>query len=104
MDENEEYFFPKKISPFMKSKYKHPAIYRWNTFRKESDDEKLIYIGEAQELCPQRINGYLHPGPSQLTNRRIKEEFQSYLRSGFKVGLEVLQFDEIRIEGFNLYQ
>lgn len=102
IDENREYLFPKKITSFMKSRYKHPAIYRWNIFRKEPEDEKLIYIGEAQELCPQRINGYLNPGPSQQTNKRIKEEFQGYLKKGFKIGLEILQFDEIRIKDFTL--
>ena len=102
IDDSRGYLFPEKITPFMKSRYKHSAIYRWNIFRKEPGDEKLIYIGEAQELGPQRINGYLNPGPSQQTNKRIKEEFQGYLENGFKIGLDILQFDEIRIEDFTL--
>jgi hypothetical protein len=100
IDENREYLFPQIITSFMKRRYKHPAIYRWNIFKKEPEDEKLIYIGEAQELCPQRISGYLNPGPSQRTNKRIKEEFQGYLKSEFKIGLEILQFDKINIEDF----
>lgn len=102
MDENTEYFFPERITPFMRKRYKQSAIYRWDIFRKEPEDEKLIYIGEAQELCPQRINGYLNPGPSQKTNKRIKEKFQGYLDKGFKIGLEILQFDKIKIENFTL--
>lgn len=47
MDGNKEYTFPKKITSFMRSIYRRPAIYRWNIFRKEPGDEKLIYIGEA---------------------------------------------------------
>ena len=84
----------------MRQTYKHPAIYRWNIFKKEPDDEKIIYIGEAQKLCPQRINGYLNPGPSQQTNKRIKEKFQGYLDEIFKIGLEILRFDNIKIENF----
>ena len=99
-DENREYFFPEEITSFMKRNYRHPAIYRWNIFRKEPEDEKIIYIGEAQELCPQRINGYLNPGPSQRTNKRIREEFQSYLEKGFKIKLEILRFVEIKISDF----
>ena len=100
MDRNKKYFFPERITPFMREKYKQPAIYRWDIFRKQREDEKLIYIGEAQELCPQRINGYLNPGPSQQTNNRIKKKFQYYVRKGFKIGLEILQFDKIKIEDF----
>lgn len=102
--ENKKYAFPEKITPFMKRSYRSPAIYQWNIFRIEPNDEKLIYIGEAQELCPQRINGYLNPGPSQQTNKRIKEEFQDYLKNGFKIGLEILLFDDINIEDFALTQ
>ena len=99
---DKEYYFPEKITPFMRKTYKHPAIYRWNIFRNEPDDEKLIYIGEAQELFPLRIKGYLKPGPSQQTNKRIKEKFQVYLDKGFKIGLEILRFDNIKIENFAL--
>lgn len=101
-EEGKEYHFPERITAFMRGRYKHPAIYRWNIFRNEPEDEKLIYIGEAQELCPQRLNGYLNPGPSQQTNQRIKKEFQEYLDNGFKIGLEILRFDNITIGNFAL--
>lgn len=99
-DKGKEYRFPEKITSFMKKNYRNPAIYRWNVFRNIPSDEKIIYIGEAQELCPRRINGYLNPGPSQQTNKRIKERFQRYLDKGFKIQLEILQFDNIKIEDF----
>jgi len=76
ISENRVYLFPKVITSFMKRRYKYPAIYRWSVFKKKPEDEKLIYIGEAQELCPQRINGYLNPDLSKQTNKRIKEKFQ----------------------------
>ncbi len=99
-EEEKEYYFPDKMSSFMKNEYKKPAIYRWNVFKTIRGDQKIIYIGETQELCPQRINGYLNPGPSQHTNKRIKRKFEAYLANGFKIGLDILQFSDIKIENF----
>jgi len=101
-DWEKEYFFPEKITLFMKKTYNHPAIYRWNIFRNKPDDEKLIYIGEAQKLCPQRISGYLNPGPSQQTNQRINKKFHDLLNNGFKIRLEILCFDNIKIKNFTI--
>jgi hypothetical protein len=98
-DENgNNYFFPEEITPFMRQKYRHPAIYRWNIFSESLKDEKF-YIGEAQDLC-QRINGYLNPGPSQQTNKRINKKFHEYIENGFKIRLEILRFEKIRINDF----
>ncbi|MHA1252865.1 MAG: GIY-YIG nuclease family protein [Candidatus Helarchaeota archaeon] len=101
-NEREEYCFPDQITPFMNKKYKHPAIYRWNIFRNKSEDEKLLYIGETQELCRQRLYQYLKPGGDQQTNKRINEKFYEYLREGLKIKLEILQFDTIKIGNFTL--
>jgi len=98
VDKNCGYLFPEQLSEFMRQEYKKPAIYRWNIFRYKPGDKKLIYIGEAKELCPQRINGYLNPGPTQQTNKRMKEIFQSYLNEGLKIGLEILNFEKILID------
>ncbi len=100
-DAKKEYLFPKQITQFMKDRYKHPAVYRWDIYRNRPEDQKLIYIGEAQQLCPQRINGYLNPGPSQQTNKRIKDKFQSYLDQGLKIGLEIFHFDRIIVGDFS---
>jgi len=102
VDVSREYRFPEEITPYMKKIYWLPTIYRWNIFRNELSDEKLVYIGEAQELCPQRINNYLNAHPSQKTNWSIKEKFQNYLKNGLKIGLEFLQFEEIKFEDFIL--
>ncbi len=101
-EEGQEYHFPEEISSFMRKNYRKPAIYRWNVFRNIPSDKKIIYIGEAQELCPQRINGYLYPGPSQRTNNRIKKIFKTYLDKGFKIRLEILHFGNIKIGDFTL--
>ena len=68
--ENETYFFPDAITPFMKMRYKGPAIYRWNVHKSTPGDKKLVYVGEAKELCPGRIKGYLDPGSSQKNQQR----------------------------------
>ncbi|MHA1197052.1 MAG: hypothetical protein ACTSRH_14750 [Promethearchaeota archaeon] len=101
-NESEEYYFPDKITQFMNKKYKHPTIYRWNIFRNKPEDEKLIYVGETQELCRQRLYQYLKPGGDQPTNKRINEKFYEYLREGLKIKLEILQFDTIKIGNFTL--
>ena len=93
----QQYFFPERITSFMKKKYGHPAVYCWNIYKSKPGDKKIIYIGETQTLCPQRINGYLKPGPSQQTNKRIKGKFQEYINKGLKIRLEILQFNKIAI-------
>ncbi len=100
MDGHNGYLFPQPLTSYMKQEYKQPAIYRWNVFREEPGDEKLIYIGEAQKLCPQRINNYLNPGPSQQTSKRINREFQNYLKKGMKIRLEILRFGDVEIGDF----
>jgi hypothetical protein len=104
LEENQEYLFPEKISPYMRKSYRHPAIYRWNIFKNKPGDERLVYIGEAQQLCPQRIYGYLNPGPTQKTNQRMKEEFLEYSDKGYKIGLEVLRFSNARFGDFTIAQ
>lgn len=89
--DDQEYHYPMPISRYMKEHYNHSSIYRWDIYERLPEDKKQIYIGEAQILCPQRIQGYLTPGPSQQTNKRIKEKFQGFLKDGLKIKLEVLR-------------
>ncbi len=93
VSEDQEYHFPMTISRYMKEHYSCSAIYRWDIYEQMPEDKKQIYIGEAQVLCPQRLQGYLAPGPSQQTNKRMKERFQSLLKDGLKIRLEVLRLD-----------
>jgi hypothetical protein len=93
--DNVEYLFPMAISPFMRSKYKGPAVFKWEIYQKVPGDKKLVYIGEAQELCPQRLYGYLNPGPTQLANKKVNMEFRGYLRENLKIRLETCEIKEI---------
>ncbi|MGI0062234.1 MAG: hypothetical protein ACREBA_07255 [Nitrosotalea sp.] len=91
-NESKQYFFPNEISHYMRQKYRIPAIYRWiveNNGRTES-----IYIGEAKDLCPQRVYGYLNPGPSQMTNIRINNLFNQLTKEGKNIRLEHLVFSD----------
>lgn len=96
-DEDELYYFPNSLTPFMKRLYKSPAVYRWNIYKNTPTDEKIIYIGEGQRLIPDRINGYLNPGPAQRTNKRLNTCFREYILSGYKVVLEIVRFDEVSV-------
>ncbi len=93
--EKVEYTFPMAISPYMRTKYKAPAVFKWDIYQKTPGDKKLVYIGEAQELCPKRLYGYLNPGPTQLANKKVNDEFRRYLREKLKIGLEICQVKEI---------
>ncbi|MDP2638249.1 MAG: hypothetical protein Q8P26_04275 [Candidatus Levybacteria bacterium] len=90
-DKDQEYHYPMKISLFMKEHYRLPAIYRWDIYKQLPEDNKKIYIGEAAILCPRRIQGYLTPGPSQETNKRLKDMFDGFIKDGFKIRLSILK-------------
>ena len=81
--ENTEYLFPMAISPFMRTRYKAPAVFKWDIYQKTPGDKKLVYIGEAPELCPRRLYGYLNPGATQLANKKINAEFRGYLKEKY---------------------
>lgn len=101
-NETEIYTFPDKITPFMKLHYRIPAIYRWHIYKSKPGDLKQIYIGEAVQLCPQRLNGYLRPGPSQQTNIRINKMFNELINDGRHIQLEYLDFDVVKIEDIEI--
>ncbi len=90
IDGKNPYFFPQKISGFMRENYKIPAIYRWVVENNGSVDN--YYIGESSLLCPRRIYGYLNPGSTQMTNLRMNEQFCKFVNSGKTIRLEFLQF------------
>ena len=62
---------------------------------------RKLYIGET-ELLPQRIRGYLNPGPTQRTNQRLTVEFEKELENEYKVVLEVLRFEPFNIESISI--
>ncbi len=95
--ESQEYRFPDQITDFMKHKYNIPAIYRWILYRDDRANPCKMYIGSAMRLCPQRIWGYLNPGPTQETNKRLNSIFNDHKNQGVKIGLDYLEFEELRI-------
>jgi hypothetical protein len=92
--ENVDYIFPMAISPYMRTRYKLPAVFKWDIYQKTPGDKKLVYIGEAQELCPKRLYGYLNPGPTQVANKKVNTEFRDYLKEKLKIRLEIYQIQE----------
>lgn len=103
-EEDEIYMFPNPITPYMKRLYKSPSIYRWNIHKGIPTSEKIIYIGEGQQLVPARIKGYLNPGPSQMTNKRLNNCFFEYKQRGYEISLEIIRFDAMNLgdSSFNL--
>lgn len=97
--EKVDYLFPMAITPFMRSKYKEPAVFKWDIYQKTPGDKKLIYIGDAQELCPKRLYGYLNPGPTQKTNQKINTEFRGYLKEKLNIKLDICNIREIDYRG-----
>jgi hypothetical protein len=102
--ENVEYLFPVAISPFMRTRYKIPAVFKWDVYQKKPGDKKLVYIGEAQELCPQRLYGYLNPGATQLAYKKVNTEFRAYLKEKLGIGLAICRVQEIDLGGSLLHQ
>jgi len=93
--EKVEYLFPMDISPYMRSKYKEPAVFKWEIYQNIIGDRKIVYIGEAAELCPKRLYGYLNPGPTQLANKKINTEFRGYLKEKLKIKLDICRMQEL---------
>lgn len=96
------YFFPDALTDYMKVKYKFPAIYRWVVLENQDPRIKFAYIGEADSLCPRRINGYLNPGPSQKTNKRIKGNFNELIANNYQIRCELLIIDKLIINNKRL--
>ena len=97
--ENVEYLFPLAVSPFMRSRYKEPAVFKWEIYMKNPGDKKLVYIGEAPELCPKRLYGYLNPGPTQVANKKINSEFKDYLKDNLKIKLDICRIQDLAFGG-----
>ena len=99
MRENVEYLFPMAVSPFMRTRYKGPAVFKWEIFQKNPGDKKLVYIGEAPEFCPRRLYGYLNPGPTQHANKKINTEFKGYLKENLKIKLDICRIQDMSFGG-----
>lgn len=89
------YCFPQEISQYLRKRYVGPAVYRWLL---ERDSIRSIYIGETENLA-RRLHHYLKPGPSQLTNRRIRDLLDQEQSLGAIVSFDVLAFDPFSVNG-----
>jgi hypothetical protein len=97
--ENVEYLFPMSVSPFMRTRYKGPAVFRWEVFQKNPGDKKLVYIGEAPEFCTRRLYSFLNPGPTQAANKKVNTEFNAYLKENLKIRLDICRVQDINFGG-----
>ena len=96
-DKDKDYFYPQEITLYMKREYRKPYVYRWNIYQRTYEDAKIIYIGETKELCPNRIKGFINPGPSQTTNARLKKKFKGYLECNYQIRLEICNFSKMML-------
>ena len=102
-DSDTPYTYPMEISRYIRTHWDKPAIYRWVVLNGSSSQIKKIYIGETV-LLTRRIYHYLHPGPSQQTNQRLKAEFETEIQAGNKIILEVLDFTPFMIGNVTVSQ
>jgi len=97
--QGDDYFFPMPITPFMRDRYRGPAVFKWEVYISKPGDLKKAYIGEAQELCPKRLYSYLNPGKTQLAQKKINLDFREYLKEKLKVKLDVCEISELKFGG-----
>ena len=95
-EHGKEYLFPQPVTAHMLENYKYPAIYRWIVYRESRNHIQYAYIGTTRQLCPERLEGYLYPGSSS-TNLRLHQDFREFAKQGYKIGLESLQIEQIKL-------
>ncbi|HDZ36112.1 MAG TPA: hypothetical protein ENH81_04280 [Thermococcus sp.] len=101
-DRGERYVFPRRFKEFKRgfhSHYNFPAIYRW--VLRKNGKIVAVYIGEAEDIG-RRIYGYINPGPSQQTNKRLNFVFNECISNGLEIELELLKIHKLRIHGHNM--
>jgi hypothetical protein len=92
-NEGVSYVFPSPPTSNMR-RYAGPGVYRWAVYSGEVLE--AVYIGEAEDLL-RRLQHYLYPGKTQVTNLRIKAMLEKYLAGGHKVSFQFLRFDQFVI-------
>jgi hypothetical protein len=100
-EKGKEYFFPEPISSYMLENYKYPTVYRWIIYQDSRKKIQYAYIGTTKQLCPERLQGYLYPDSSS-TNLRLHQEFRQFVKQGYKIGLESLQIEQIKINNIDV--
>ncbi|GGA05209.1 hypothetical protein GCM10008018_59100 [Paenibacillus marchantiophytorum] len=92
---NQEYFYPAPQNSYMRKLYKTASVYRWKVHR-HSEECKTVYIGETNNFS-NRLNGYLKPGTSQMTNIRMKSLFDEFLSNKYLVTIEIMSIKKLQI-------
>jgi hypothetical protein len=87
------YSFPELVSKYLRKQYNKPAVYRWLI---ERNGKSSIYIGETENLG-RRLQHYLKPGPSQKTNKRVREFLDTEIVQGACIKFDVLIFESFVI-------
>ncbi|MCE7858446.1 MAG: hypothetical protein DPW18_17870 [Chloroflexi bacterium] len=100
-DPGKEYLFPQPVTTYMLENYKYPVIYRWIVYQDNREKIQYAYIGTTKQLCPSRLEGYLYPDSSS-TNLRLHQEFQEFIKHGYKIGLESLQVEQIKMNNVDV--
>lgn len=85
---NMPYIFPQPMTSFMTARYKWPAVYRWLVVPSK-EVPPVMYIGSTKKLCPDRLDGYIHP-QSSSTNQRLNIMLRGYKTAGYSIRLEIL--------------
>ena len=100
---NVRYAYPNAVTKYIDEHYSKACVYRWAFFeaRQSSNPDAVqfpqtVYIGETENLA-RRLRGYLHPGPSQITNKRMKEYLDRELELGTTIDLSILRFENFHI-------
>jgi hypothetical protein len=97
------YVYPHPVNKYIEEHYSKPVVYRWafSKARHGSGPDTMrsaqaVYIGETENLA-RRLRGYLHPGPSQATNKRMKAYLDEELKLGAIIDLSILRFEDFHI-------
>jgi hypothetical protein len=94
-DVSTSYEYPKQPSPFMRTEYSRPGVYRWALCLPDGRVEPL-YVGETEKLH-RRLRAYLKP--RSKTEQRVKQELDKAREQGLSIRFEVLEFEPFEING-----
>lgn len=100
-EESVVYSYPDRVTQYMRRRYTRPGVYRWLVLSPGSTAAPQAYVGEAEDLA-QRLYQYLHPGPLQQTNLRLKSLLNAARRQGKQVRLELLEIDSVAVAGWKV--
>jgi hypothetical protein len=98
--------FPLALSPYMRTHYGGPAIYRWIVTPPGQDEPQLIYIGEAVNLS-RRVGNVLRPrrgSAKPKTSARLNAIFTEEVSRGNTVTVARAEFQDFSFNGVTFSQ